>query len=240
MTRAGRPRRRPRPAAGGRPGSGRDGDFRSRSSTLSHPDAGNSSSGAAQLLAPALLTSTCSAPVCPAASLASRWHSSSRDRSAGIAQICWPCCAGRGVPAQFGGGLVAGLRLTRRDGDRRPRLHEAARDHQADTARTARDRRLPGQIKQSAHMITAIARIRTPRGDQRHYSPRQLPRQLPRHSSRPVPPRPGRARAPATSVRHPYQRICQPERTCARVHQPPLLFRTGSGPGPGQAGSHAR
>src|SRR5215472_5795946 len=64
----------------------KNGAFRSRSTTLSQAAAGNSSNGAPQV-APALLTSTCNAGSRWPISAASRRHSASVDRSAGMATI---------------------------------------------------------------------------------------------------------------------------------------------------------
>ncbi len=62
----------------------KNGAFKLRSTTFSQAAAGNSASGAPQV-APALLTSTCSACSRSATSPARRRHSASVDRSAGIA-----------------------------------------------------------------------------------------------------------------------------------------------------------
>src|SRR6516162_3742018 len=75
------------------------GAFRSRSTTLSQAAAGNSSSGAPQV-APALLTSTFTAGSRWPTSPASRRHSASVDRSAGMATICPYWVSSRSAAAQ--------------------------------------------------------------------------------------------------------------------------------------------
>ena len=61
----------------------KNGDLRLRSSTLSQADSGNVSSGSPHV-APALLTRMCSSSSRRPTSAASRTHSSSLERSAGI------------------------------------------------------------------------------------------------------------------------------------------------------------
>src|SRR6516164_9202553 len=77
----------------------KNGAFRSRSTTLSQAAAGNSSSGAPQV-APALLTSTFKAGSRWPTSPASRRHSASVDRSAGMATICPYWVSSRSAAAQ--------------------------------------------------------------------------------------------------------------------------------------------
>ena len=119
----------------------KNGDLRFRSSTLSQADSGNVASGSPQV-APALLTRMCTSSSRSPTSAASRRHSSSRERSAGID-------AHLPERRELGDGGVPGLGLAGADVDARAGLEQAAGHHQADPAGAAGDHgHLAGQVEQ--------------------------------------------------------------------------------------------